>query len=642
MNKKEKIIVLILTIALVWTFYNSYQQSKKIAEEQQAAKEQQAAEQQAAKEQQADEQNSGGEEQSNADGNGIPADQQEKIDGQSEKPKIEYLETQKISVTNNLVVYTFTSKGGAIESVTLNGYPARLDGDNPVFLDFSRKPAMLVERGIENYQTEYDDYEINVVSSNKVVVSSINTNGVRVVKTFNIPNEGYMVETTIRFENLTDSSLVEPNYFVSTGALYLQSIEAVNPADISFDTAEGLSDVALDYRVRESNENDFDVSDCDLTKLAEELFGGSGGGCSSIQVDPKSSTIGEEVDNMDVEWVSLRNRFFVQFLAYRGQENGNNSTFSKYGNGVKFYSTRIVNPESVSSFVPDSAAIAMRFPAVTIPANGSVEQKFSLYVGPRKLSELKGIAEDSVDVMNFGTWDFFCIWLLEFLVFIAGIFGGDYGIAIIVLTIIVRLILYPINRKSVAGMRKMQEVQPLIKEINEKYKDDPQQRQREMMRIYSEHKINPLASCLPMLIQLPIFLALFNILGSAIELRYESFLWIPDLSSPENLFRDSLGFGVNILPILMAVTMGLQTSLSPSSGDPSQRKMMVVFMPIFMLFIFYSMPSALTLYWTVSQILAIIGMLWYNKRHPIAKTQEDGVEVIAPPRETRQMRRNKK
>ena len=157
--------------------------------------------------------------------------------------------------------------------------------------------------------------------------------------------------------------------------------------------------------------------------------------------------------------------------------------------------------------------------------------------------------------------------------------------------------------------------------------------------MYREAKVNPMSSCLPMLIQIPVFIALFNVLRSAVELRYAGFLWISDLSEPEALFADWFPFGgLNILPILMAATMALQSALTPSTGDKNQQKMMMVFMPVMMLFMFYSFPAALSLYWTLSQVLSIWQM-WLIRRKT-AKEQEVLVPEVIDPPATRQMRRH--
>ena len=192
----------------------------------------------------------------------------------------------------------------------------------------------------------------------------------------------------------------------------------------------------------------------------------------------------------------------------------------------------------------------------------------------------------------------------------------NYGVAISLLTILIMGVLTPLTVKSTRSMMAMQALQPELKKLQQKYKGPEHRAQmnEEMMRLYKEHKINPLGGCLPMLIQIPVFIALFVVLRSAIELRFASFLWIKDLSEAENLFP--FGFSIpllgwsaiNILPILMAVTMFWQQKLTPSTGDAQQQKIMM-FMPVMMLFFFYTMPSGLVLYWTTSNLIMIIQML---------------------------------
>jgi YidC/Oxa1 family membrane protein insertase len=150
-----------------------------------------------------------------------------------------------------------------------------------------------------------------------------------------------------------------------------------------------------------------------------------------------------------------------------------------------------------------------------------------------------------------------------------------------------------------------------------------------------------MSSCLPMLVQIPVFIALFNVLRSSVELRYSPFLWIADLSEPEGLFASWFPFGgLNILPILMAVSTGLQSAFTPSAGDKNQQRMMMVFMPLMMLFMFYSFPSALSLYWFLSNLFSIVQM-WIIRRQTAAKSNDAVItpEVIDPPM-TRQMRRH--
>ena len=160
-------------------------------------------------------------------------------------------------------------------------------------------------------------------------------------------------------------------------------------------------------------------------------------------------------------------------------------------------------------------------------------------------------------------------------------------------------------------MRKMQEIQPLVKELRAKYGDQPEKMNRKTMELYKEHNVSPLGGCLPMFMQIPVFFALFNTFRSAIELRQASFLWVADLSIPDTI-ADPFGIPIRPLAILMAVSMLGQQKMMPSSADPSQARMMM-FMSVFFMFIFYSMPAGLTLYWTVNQILTIAQTLVSRK-----------------------------
>jgi len=238
-------------------------------------------------------------------------------------------------------------------------------------------------------------------------------------------------------------------------------------------------------------------------------------------------------------------------------------------------------------------------------------------------------------IMQFGRFSWFCKLLVPTLNFFHK-YTGNYGIAVILLTILVRIIFWPLTHRSTKSMRRMQELQPELKAMQAKFKENPKKLQQETWAIYKKNKVNPLSSCLPMVVQIPVFFALFTVLRSAVELRYAPFLWIGDLSEPENLFAGTLPIALNILPILMSGTMALQSYLTPSTGDAQQQKMMMVMMPVMMLFMFYNFPSALSLYWTVSQVLAIVQMMLIRRQHP--PKNNDGIqdaEVVS----TRQQRR---
>ncbi len=214
-------------------------------------------------------------------------------------------------------------------------------------------------------------------------------------------------------------------------------------------------------------------------------------------------------------------------------------------------------------------------------------------------------------------------WLLNLLIWLHQVSGVSwgYGLAIIIITFAVKIVFWPLTHHYTNSMRKMQELQPQLKEIREKYKDDPQKLYRKQSEMFKENKVSQFGGCLPMLLQLPVFFALFVTFRGAIELRHASFLWSADLSMPDDVF----GLPIRPLAILMGLTMLLQQRLTPSIGDPQQQRMMN-FMSIFFIFLFYSMPSGLTLYWTVSQILSIVQMLLTNHLNRKA----DGKLATAP------------
>ena len=357
----------------------------------------------------------------------------------------------------------------------------------------------------------------------------------------------------------------------------------------------------------------------DDSPLKPYLVGGLSGGCSgskSAAGMPEETTV--EYPGAQT-WIAVKNRFFVTALASCTEGNAG-------------FSATVKRDMGAANYKPESVSVSVNF------KGDGTKRTTTFFVGPKKQSLLWDLGMK--DVMEFGMWR----WLCYPLVWVLNLFNGwipNFGVAIILLTILVRLLFWPLTRKSTEGMKKMQELQPLMKEIQAKYKDNPQRLQQETWQLYREKKVNPMSSCLPMLIQIPVFIALFNVLRSAVELRYAPFLWIADLSEPEGLFASWFPFGgLNLLPILMAVSTALQSYFTPSTGDKKQQQMMMVMMPAMMLIMFYSFPSALSLYWFLSNIFSIVQM-WLIRRQTAAKqTEVLTPEVIDPP-QTRQMRRHR-
>ena len=355
----------------------------------------------------------------------------------------------------------------------------------------------------------------------------------------------------------------------------------------------------------------------DDSPLKPYLVGGLAGGCNGSKSAAGMPEVTTAKYPSEQTWIALKNRFFVTALVSASVRNA----------GFDALVTRDLNS---ANYRPVSIS-------ASVHACPGEKRSFEFFVGPKKQSLLwdRGMK----DVMEFGMWR----WLCYPLVWVLNLFNGwipNFGVAIILLTILVRLLFWPLTRKSTEGMKKMQELQPLMKEIQARYKDNPQRLQQETWQLYREKKVNPMSSCLPMLIQIPVFIALFNVLRSAVELRYAPFLWIADLSEPEGLFASWFPFGgLNLLPILMAVSTALQSYFTPSTGDKKQQQMMMVMMPAMMLIMFYSFPSALSLYWFLSNIFSIVQM-WLIRRQTAAKQGEVLVPEVIDPPQTRQMRRH--
>ena len=255
------------------------------------------------------------------------------------------------------------------------------------------------------------------------------------------------------------------------------------------------------------------------------------------------------------------------------------------------------------------AALGGSYNDVIISAGTEQTFSFKCYNGPKIIAQLAKFDKKAPEIMNLswgGPMDWIAEKLLSFLVYLKGL-CGSYGWSIIIITIMVRMLFWPITQKANKSMKRMQKLQPQMKEIRAKYKDDPQTMNAKVMELYRTEKVNPLGGCLPILLQIPVFIALYSTLNGAVELRQVSFWWIQDLAKPDTV-ATIFGLAINPLVISMTGLMVLQQRLTPAAMDPTQQKMMM-FMPVMMLFMLYSLPAGLTLYWTVSQSLAILQLL---------------------------------
>lgn len=556
MNKQEKLIAILIGLGLAgWLWYSVGQQKKSVQQQVQAAP---VVQQQAAV------------------GN-VPAasiaeakvaeEPKRAVASEPAKPKAaEKFET----LTNGEVELKFSTHGAVIKSAKMLKYAEKageISEENPALvLDFSSAPALAIE-GMDGVDADAD---FTVVSRTK---DSITFKNDFVTRTITL-KENYQLNVEEKFA----SSKVAAVNRISLGAMAMGASKNDILSIDSWDNGGKKPHVV----------HHGDDGDSPLKSYLVAMSGGCSGSKSAVGMPVRSSVdyLGRQ------DWVAVKNRFFVTALA----------TCSEPNTGFRATMTR---DETKSDYVLKNVVAEVAF------ANVPAERSYTLYLGPKQQSLLWDLGMK--DVMEFGMWRWLCyplVWILNFFNSLI----PNYGIAIILLTILVRIIFWPLTHKSTVGMRRMQEIQPLMKEIQAKYKDNPQRLQQETWQLYREHKVNPLSSCLPMLVQIPVFIALFTVLRSAVELRYAPFLWISDLSEPEALFASWFPFGgLNILPLLMAGLTMLQSAFTPTSGDNKQQQMMMIMMPLMMLFMFYNFPSALSLYWALSTAFGVAQAWWIKK-----------------------------
>ncbi len=275
-------------------------------------------------------------------------------------------------------------------------------------------------------------------------------------------------------------------------------------------------------------------------------------------------------------------------------------------------------------------------PSSSLAPGEEMVYHFSAYSGPKdikRLHRMGGNLDSIMEMDRFFFWNFAWMgWLsrslLAAMIWISKLFPVSlgYGMGVVGVTLIVKILFWPLNHRSTVSMRRMSSLSPYLKELREKYQDDPQKMYRKQQELFKANKVSQLGGCMPMLFQIPVFFALFNTFRNAIELRHAGFLWAMDLSMPDDLFFTLFGLPIRPLALLMGLTMFLQQKLTPSA-DPQQAKMMNMMSVVF-IFFFYGMPSALTLYMTVNQILSIVQMLVIRK----LESKKNGAEntVVIP------------
>ena len=493
------------------------------------------------------------------------------------------------------VVYTFTTFGGGIKHAEISGQYAVKDKENLVSLNKDEpQPVGRLTSGVDEYLDIVYRHEKERDTSNSISFIGQTKGGLIIRKRWTleeneVAGQSYRLKLDLEFENHGENPVQLSDYGLFAGS------------------AAPLWKGEWDRHITLFYQKDGDYKKRRVLKFKKGKkppFRGDGGILGFAGVSNQFFATIIEPETAYDAWI-WGNRRAVQLPKIAGGGSG------------------------------EAIRMGMSLPEETLSVKGDNKESltFNLYLGPKDNLLLRKIGEDYGEVMNYGIFggiSYVLSWLLN------GLFSGlfskmfdawGWGFAIVTLTIIIRAVMWPLQNKSTRAMKRMSKLQPEMKELREKYADDPGRMNQEMMKMYREYGINPLGGCLPLLVQIPIFFGFYIMLQYAVELRQQSFLWVEDLALPDTVATlpfslPFLGDGVNLLPTVMAVTMVLQMALTPKTGDKMQRRLFMM-MPIIFFFFCYNFASALALYWTTSNIFAIVQML-ITRRLPEPELKKKG------------------
>lgn len=490
---------------------------------------------------------------------------------------------QTLSISNQDILLNFTSHGGGIKSVELlrSNYLATTRQQRGQTVTTNRATidgrgyvpilALLGGAPIEGDLQYTLTREGQTVRAEKTL-----TNGLRIVKEVKLGAD-YLFDATIRIENTGAAAVIVPAQDVIVGTAY-----GLGPTEDQTVVGAYWHD---GRKLQTVNQSWFDNRTMGCFAGTPRLHYAAGVG--------------------NVAWAAVHSQFFTLALI------PNTNTPEVIVDHVLLPA----QSPSDSMMMTNGFQTALAYPGAVLEPGKSLTRTYTVYAGPKEYNGLAKIAQkmgNNLDeIMDFGFFGFFSKFLLLSMnglhaIAISG-HALPYGVAIILITIIIKTLFWPLTLASTRSMKRMQALQPQLKAINEKYKDDAQKRNQKTMELWKEHKVNPAGGCLPMLLQIPVFIGFYYMLRNAIELRGETFLWAADLSRPDTI--GYLGvFPLNPLPLLMAATTIWQSTLTPTSPgmDPSQQKIMKWGLPLMMLFVLYNMSAGLTLYWTVQNLLTVL------------------------------------
>jgi len=503
---------------------------------------------------------------------------------------VESEEPEKLlTIENESVRLTITSHGGGIRLIELKKYPESVACRSRSSISTNRFATLNTKAPVPAFalvgsQALQGDGTFSLSKTDAGVRAEKSLpSGARQVKEFQL-GSNYLLNVVVRLENPTAQPLPLPAQELVIGT--------ATPLDASDDATL----MAVQW-----------YDGANAQSVSEPWFANRTLGC--FPGTPRTEYLAGKTNVM---WAAVYNRFFTMIAA------------PPTNTPAPQILARHVNlpPPSPEEIAANRKAVekpfglqsAFVYPPMTLAPKQIVERRFDVFTGPKEyktLDRLASLLGNNMDlVMGFGGFFGFFARLLLLSMNGLSALGLSYALTIIFITVIIKALFWPLTQISTRSMKRMQALQPQVKAIQEKYKEDPQKMNQKMMELWKQNKVNPAAGCLPMLIQLPIFFGFYRMLQTAIELRGARFLWACDLSQADTIWIiPGLNFPLNPLPLIMGATQIWQMRLTPPSPgvDPVQQKMMQ-YMPLIFLFILYNFSSGLTLYWTVQNLLTIAQM----------------------------------
>jgi YidC/Oxa1 family membrane protein insertase len=549
----------------------------------------------------------------------------------AEKPEevIVRLQNEQLSVT-------LSSYGGAISEILLKNYPAENPHTQPdppsvVLNRVSDRPALALSRASGDQLAPIARfYKVIRQTESSVAFQASLQNGLVIERSYELANgedasgpAPFVIEHQTILRNTTETPLGLEKVFINIGTA------APTKADY------------MGFNLNASYYANGDYDNIPASKFA--------GGGLIFKKQPK-----EKIEERGImQWGAVKNQFFVTIFTPEDPAD------ALVARGIRF------PPDPATGKVPVGVTAALEFGVPTLQPQTTYLLSGGFYAGPKNMDRLSKLGMQQEDVMQLGWFLGLFLGIISFvakmlLTLLSGLHSllGNWGIAIILTTFIIRLLLWPLTAKAARASKRMQKLQKPLQEIREKYQDNPQKLNQEMMTLWKKHKINPLSGCWPVLLQFPIFIAFFNLLRNSSDLRFAEFLWIKDLSMPDATIPipgdgslPLVGAAINVLPFIWVVSMYFQMKMMPTPSIDNAQTKIIKWMPFIFFPFTYYFSSGLVLYWTTTNCFSIFQQ-WITNRtrdeedvaieEEIAEMEQDKKGISSGPLISKKKKRKKK